>query len=574
MSDNGEQPIYMGYKGYKGMYDGESLEQIKKDYLLFPNNLIYRDCKTKDNYDIFCSDYLEIAKAYHRYKRGTKFHLTDSLQKRLEKAEITDDPHLNENYIHACMHLRKIAQLINKQSRFLFGKEPDVNLNLAMDLGDDTETMKQSLDILREMLGNVIETTEFMSKLFTASKDCAIGKRVACVVNFNQESGVTIDFIPAFNFVYEYDETEQSKLKYFAFFKEMPVSAGINCSKWYIKKSYEMVEVVADDGETKKVCKIQEFVYDEKCVDVTDEYLAGGGQNFDNVTELEFIPAEVIINTGLLNDTLGVSDVEELKDYEAWYNAINCLDIDSLRKSMHPTKYTIDMDANTTQRMFNAPGAYIDLTSDRNEVGNNHPQIGILEPSLNFAQPLKDLLSSIDKEMHDFVDVPDIDLETMSGVITSGKALKALYWGLIQRCDEKMKVWAPAIARIMTIVIEGCFVYPDIADKYLGGKALPTHLNYEFEIVRNNPLPEEEDEEKTLDMQAVDRKLMSRQAYIMKWNGWTESKANKEIIQIAVESGLLENLAIPDGDLSDNSLWKELQRMNGEIDEETDDEII
>lgn len=540
----------------------DEIDQRSIGYVPVPRNVIFKNPPVKDEYDLFYTDFLEIERFYYRYHKGTRYFISDHLQRRLanDGIEYTDD------FKPSCMHYRKIANLINKQARFLFGKEPDINLNLNIDLGDNDDALKKALDITREMMDNIIRLSSFTSKLFIASKDCAIGKRVACVVNFNPDSGITIDFLPAFNFVFEYDKVFEDKLSYFAYFRPLTKSSNGKEIKYFVKKVYRLTRKPLPPDQIENEysprfeygCNVQEMVYDEKGEDITKEYEREYGKLFKGDIELPFIPAEVIINNGLLDETLGISDVRELEDYEAWYNALSCLDMDALRKAMNPTKYTVDMDESTTVNMSNNAGAYVDLMSDKKDPESKSPSIGLLESQLRFSEPLKDLLSMVNKEMYNFVDVPDIDLETMSGVITSGKALRALYWGLIIRCEEKMKIWAPAISRIMTIVLEGCYAFPQIAQRYLGNQPFPSKIDYEFEVIRNNPLPEDEDEEKSSDMQEVNAGLMSRKSYIMKWRNFNEAQAEEEIIQLAIESNIIDNAAIPDSAVQGNALYERL----------------
>lgn len=66
-----------------------------------------------------------------------------------------------------------------------------------------------------------------------------------------------------------------------------------------------------------------------------------------------------------------------------------------------------------------------------------HPLVGTLAPALNHTEPTKAILERIKSDMYGQLEIPNISEETMVGTITSGKALKALYYPLQVRCDEK-----------------------------------------------------------------------------------------------------------------------------------------
>lgn len=539
-------------------------------YLKVPLALLYDDPNREDGYGAFYQDYQFIEGYYKKYYAGTKVNTMDHM---ITKKVMKDGKPKDEYetcYTPSNLKLRKLAKLINKQARFMFGAEPDINLKLKMDIGQEDEEENTTLSVTKEMIDNILEQSGFMSKLLIASKDCSIGKRVAAVINFNIDSGVTIEFLPSLNFVYEYDAAEQTKLKYFAFFRPLTRATTQGLKEYYIKKVYRLDRVKVAENEIDRTdpaakdytykCHIKELVYDDQSKEITKKFQRDNGDMilFDGYIDLDFIPAQVIINNGLLGDTLGVSDVEDLENGESWFNAINGGNIDALRQSMNPMKYTVDMDMTTTRFMTNKPGGYVDLLSDRKNAENVNPEVGLLESNLNFAEPTDNVLKMIEREMYDFVDVPLIDLETMSGTITSGKALKALYWGLIIRCDEKMKTWSPAIKRIMNMVLEGCYVYPDIARRYLGNESFPSRLEFEFEVKRNNPLPEDEEEKKTLALQEVNAQVMSRRKYMMDYLDMNADQADAELIQIALEMNILENQAIPTNGLSENSLYNTL----------------
>ena len=183
-------------------------------------------------------------------------------------------------------------------------------------------------------------------------------------------------------------------------------------------------------------------------------------------TLLHFIPAFIILNDGLTGDILGESEIELLMYDEEWYSKLSNADNDAQRKSMNPTKYTVDMESNSTKNLSTAAGSYWDLGSDQN-LENPKPMVGLLEPNMSYSESLKTTLDRIKTSAYETVDVPNVTNESLSGVITSGKALKAIYWPLIIRCKEKMKVWGPALMSMVDIIIKGASIYPKCADRYI-----------------------------------------------------------------------------------------------------------
>lgn len=435
----------------------------------------------------------------------------------------------NGDYIPSQLPYKMSASLINKEARFLFAEAPDVQISPKGDLGKTTNETKNQITIMSDLVKTILDTNKFEQQLIKAARDCFIGKRVACLVNFNEFDGVTVTFLPSTQFLYEYN-ISGSKLQKFVAFIITKDSINLD-EKRIFKKKYE-VEVGTNN---KPVVYLEEAMYD------------GAGALIEVVTErqpilLDRIPAIVILNDGLTGDNDGESEVDLLKSYESWYSKLSNADIDSERKSMNQIKYTVDMDAASTEGLSAAPGAHWDLGSDQN-LDNPHPMIGTINPDTSYSTALADSLDRIKSTGYDQVDMPDINLQTMSGAITSGKALKAIYWPLIIRCKEKMKTWGPQLESMVSIIIDGSLVYPNCIKQYTDD--VLTQVGYEVDIEQNIPIQDDEVEEKNVNLAEVTAQVMSKKSYMKKWYQLTDEEVAEELEQIAIEKQILEESSFP-----------------------------
>lgn len=447
-----------------------------------------------------------ICKYYKVYKKGATFTVEGS----------------NGDYVPATLKYKMAASLINKEARFLFAEPPDITVEPKGDVGKTTDDAKKALTVLNDLVKTTLDKNNFEEALIKAAKDCFIGKRVAGVVNFNEEDGVTVTFLPSTQFIYDTKIGNPNVLTKFVCFIIVKDSITLS-EKRIFKKKFELGE----DG----VVYLEEAMYD------------GAGGLIEEVTEyqptlLATIPASIFINDGLTGEADGESEIDILEDYEKWYSKLSNADIDAERKSMNPTKYTVDMDNRSTKSLSTAAGALWDLGSDQN-LDNGHPAVGILEPGMNYSDALKTSLDRIKTVGYEQVDMPNITLESMQGAITSGKALKAIYWPLIVRCKEKMKMWGPQLRSLVDIIIQGAMVYPNCVTKYINDTLVP--VDYEIKVEQNTPLPEDETEEKTMDLSEVDSKTMSRKSYMKKWRNLTDDEVQAELEQIALERQILED---------------------------------
>ena len=425
------------------------------------------------------------------------------------------------DYIPSDLRFKQASTLVNKEARFLFSRSPDLWVDVPVE-GND-EAAKEANTILQNLIDRVMKKNHFRSKLLKAAKDCFIGKRVAYFVNFNEEKQtIKIDFIPSLEFVYETDEDDTDTIiKIVAFYTV--VDNQIKTDQRIYKKKYWM-----ENG----YCHIEEAIYDGQGTLVEEITPA-------RATKFTYIPAGVIVNDGLTGDLLGESEIASLKNFEGWFSRLSNADMDAERQGMNPVRWARDMNPESTKNLSIAAGSFWDLQTDQNSADGVTGEVGVLETSMNYTSAITSTLNRIKSSMYDTVDMPDVSPEALKGVVSSGKTLKAIYWGLIVRCDEKMLAWRPAIENIMRIIIEGSKLYPGSALRYVQ-EPIPD-VEFDVRVENQYPLPEDETEEKTIDLAEVAGQTMSRKAYMKKWRNLNDEEADAELKQIALERELLED---------------------------------
>lgn len=460
------------------------------------------------------TEFREIIEYYQVYEKGAKF----------TKESVKAD------FMGSDLRFKESRKLINKEARFLFSKHPDVWVTVPYDKESDDEKTKQQAQqqttVLQAYVDSVFKETNFFSKLVKAAKDCFIGKRVAYFVNFDEvRKRIMIDFVPSLEFVFETDVNDTSKLTKIITFYTVRDSQNKAEQRIY-KKKYWL-------DEKTEICWLSETLYNGlgEIVEVITP---------DRPTKFQgIIPAGVIINDGLTGDMDGVSEIAELEDSESWFSRISNGDIDSERCGMNPIRWARDMNPATTKDLSIAPGAFWDMATDPNAPDKVTGEVGMLETSLNYTQAVNSTLSRIRSSMFESVDVPDVSAEALKGVVSSGKTLKAIYWSLIVRCDEKMLAWRPAIENIVRLIIEGGKLYNQSASNYTA-ESLP-QTDYNISVDNQYPLPDDEADEKTIDLAEVSAQTMSKMAYMKKWRNLTDAEAMQELQQIALERELLED---------------------------------
>ena len=474
-----------------------------------PYNLINEEY---DNSSSIFTEFTEIRTYYGAYNEGAEFSIISG-----------------KNYEPPMLAYRKIKALIDKEARFLFSKSPDFTVKSVLD--DNINDNLEAISLLQKLIDQVLQDNSVKNNLTQAARDCFIGKRIAIMCNFNAE-GVQINLIPSLNFVYTTDKYGKL-IKIVGYF--MLRDSVVSKDKRVYRKRYWM-----QDG----YCWVEE-----------DEFDGNGNLIEAHVpatrTKFQYIPATIVINGGLLEDYGGVSDVAELMAYESMYSELSNNDIDAELHSMNPIRYTIDMSPASTKDLSVAAGAYWDLNTDQTQLSGTKGTIGMLECNMSYSPVLTTTLDRIDDLMYNQLEIPNTTPSKLQGIITSGKTLKALYWGMVVRCDEKMNAWRSSLEDIMRFIIEGVKLYPESGRKYIQ-QAVPA-TPYEVHVMNQYPLPEDEAEEKTIDMAQVNNYVMSHKSYLKKWEGMTDLEAEQEIMQIAKEKRLFEEVYFNETEVEEES---------------------
>ncbi len=457
-----------------------------------------------------------------------------------------------------------IAELIDKQARFMFGEFPYITVECEDEIAKEkiedaikdinrknnlaegfTQAAKDCFigkriaiklnaregDTRRGvkiMFKNSLEFVfDTLAEGFTqAAKDCFIGKRIAIKLNAREgdtRRGVKIMFKNSLEFVFDTDPEDCREITKLIFYYKSKDAATREEEVWW-KQKYELNE--------QGMCILNEGIYNGLGELIQANYV-------DYNTQLDFIPGHVILNDALSGDLQGRSDVAKLVDAQLDYNRIDSEDTDALLKGMNQIKYTIDAEPQTivvdgierAMPLPLGPGAFWDIqTANTKESGQ--AQAGTFGTDFSYTQKLNDKLDRNKSTMYELMNIPEIDLKELGGVMTSGKSMKALYWQMILKIKEKFTAWKPNLENMYKNAIKMARIYRlyDIPD-----------VDFDINVELNNPLPEDELEEMQSDLLKVNAQAMSRLQFITKWFECSEDEGREILQQIATEREMLED---------------------------------
>ena len=403
-----------------------------------------------------------------------------------------------------------IKKLIKEEARFLFGKTPIFTVQV------EDDKYQEQVEEINKYINKLLKDNLFEDKLVKGARDCFIGKRIAIKLHADTVTKtIRVMSVPSLEFVYEPFEDRVDELKKIIFFHQL--NDEYDKTKQVIwKQKYEMVE--------------------GKCI-LNEAFYNGHGQLLETLAvnvdlKLSGIPAYVILNDGLSCDLRGESDVAELFDNAIAYNILSSEDIDTLKKGMNRTIFGVDVDPEASKNFKLGPGRYWDVQTDITAEGKQ-AQIGTVPTDFGYDSRIENTLSRIKSDMFEMLNIPMINNADMVGMMTSGKTMKALYWQLITRCEEKMMSWRPALEWMVKAILEIVEVY--------NIENLPKLDNFTVTVENKYPLQEDEDDEITLDLQKVNSQVMSKKSFMKKWMNATDEIAEEELKQIQLEKQMLED---------------------------------
>ncbi len=452
----------------------------------------------------------EIQKWYQIYEEGAEFNIEDVGEDNEEK-----------KFTPTELRSKKIKRLINKQAEFMVGKPPDIKVTCPDE--EKTDDGKPNETAMQEYLKEVLKKNLWSGKLLKGAKDCFIGGKVAVKVNVTPDK-LGIMFVPADGFLYETEPDDIDIIsKVILFYCVTPDDEDKTRQQWW-RQRYRM-----ENGK----CFVAESLHDGYG-EVIEGY-----EIEDRDTGLDRIPVYVIVNDGVSGDMDGDSDVGTIQEEDSWYSKMRSANLDTVRKTMNAITWVSGAKPDAIKKLVNEPGVVWDLQADPVLDGKT-PTTGTIENSFSYGETYKDTLSNINENMHDSLGIPDLSLEKTQGLMTSGKGLKMLYWPLICRCEAKWMAWKPALEWLAELLLYAAEVFPGLKSIY-GDFQRADHI---ITVENQYPLPEDEAEERALDLQEVGTGR-SIKSYLKEWGGpdhkgMTDEEADAEIEQMVKEMRMLE----------------------------------
>ena len=283
----------------------------------------------------------------------------------------------------------------------------------------------------------------------------------------------------------------------------------------------------------------------------------------ENTQEIGFsynlIPVWLIKNGGELNSRFGESDLHDLKEPQNQYNRIISDFCDGLKFQMFGSTTIVDGDEEDVNKLTIAPNSLQAIKTDKTALTQGkQATLTRQEYSISSSNAIDTYLKRCEEDMEFIMDMPSLrDLTS----IPSGKAMRDLYNDLVARCEEKWADWTPIFIDVIRYTIA-------IADecKLEGFNPKWKDLRFSISLKHNYPIPQDEQETKSLAMSEVSNNVKSRVDYIREFG--VEEDAEETFQNI-----LKEMLVLNQVELGEYQFSNKKENTQIEIEEETEEEL-
>jgi hypothetical protein len=401
-----------------------------------------------------------------------------------------------------------IKFLIKEVARFMFSHAPEITVQPA----EEGEENAGKCAALEQYVRQVLQDSGWQGKLTKAGRDQLIGKRVALKVTGGPNRPLRVAFRPALEIWADYDPEDIDRLTKLIYLYQAAEGNAPEQQRFWVQR------YAVENGKA----TVWERVVDGRG-ELVEERMP------ETALPIPYIPSYVLINDGLTGDTMGESEVTQLEQLAGAYNRMTSDDQDAMRFNMYPQTAFIDASQDSLANIKVAPKAIIDLQTDPAK-GDTQARAQVLESSFGYDSRLENALDRLDVDMRKMLGVPPRSLDEYKSSGLSGKAMKALYWPLITKCDEKWTEWDTALTWMVNCLYD-LAVANGHADGFAGAK-------YTVGIEHLYPITEDEEEERALDLREVAQGARSIRSYIDKWR--PSADADEEVRQIVLERRMLE----------------------------------
>src|SRR5690625_4297144 len=269
------------------------------------------------------------------------------------------------------------------------------------------------------------------ARLVQAARDRLIADRVVCKIVYNDRTGkLRWIFRPDNEYIPVYSDDDFEDLIGAHFIKGVKYEINGEEIDAIQKQSYSL------EGE---MAYVEEAIYQENTLELLETVQEKTAQGFD------YIPVQELPVNELLSESIGESEISDLREQNDVLNQMNEDAIDSLKFEMFPITAITNAAPGSADGVAKAPGALVEIQSQGDQKAAD---MKVIEGKFAWKDAFKDQYMRIKGAMHEISGLPQIVPQELNFGGLNGEALQVLFHDIITDTEEHWLSWGYNLAEL------------------------------------------------------------------------------------------------------------------------------
>lgn len=308
------------------------------------------------------------------------------------------------------------------------------------------------------LLYTLWDENKMRARLIQAARDRLIADRVVCKISFNPRTGkLRWIWVPDYEYIPIYSDDDFQDLVAAIFVKGRTYEVnGEDVPALQIQR-YEL-------DENYEFCTFEDVIYSEEDLSVLETVTPKGSLGLD------FIPVQEFPVNELITETLGESEIKDMREQNDILNQMNEDAIDSLKFEMFEITAITNAATGAADGVELAPGALVEIQSQ-----GDTKSADIKKVHGNFAwkEAFKDQYMRVKGAMHEISGLPQIVPQELNFGGLNGEALQVLFHDIITDTEEHWLSWGYNLAELHEKSI-----------RYLQARIAESNFAYDKDVLR------------------------------------------------------------------------------------------
>lgn len=317
--------------------------------------------------------------------------------------------------------------IVDRKARWQMGGTHGIHVPRKSD-GEQPDTRAEGYE---KLLYTLWKENKMRARLIQAARDRLIADRVVCKIVFNPTTGkLHWVWVPDYEFIPIFSDDD---------FRDFIGAVFIKPRKFTYRGNEEdaiQVQRFTLEGNT---CYFEDAIHLESDLRLVKTITPKGSLGID------FIPVQMFAVNELIDETLGDSEISDIRVLNDIANRLNEDATDSLKFEMFPMLAITNAAPNTAEKVVKAPGAVLEIAGDGTDA---KPDAKMVESGFRWKEAFKDQYMRVKAAMHEISGLPQIVPQELNFGGINGDTLQILFHDIITDTEEHWLAWGYGLSEL------------------------------------------------------------------------------------------------------------------------------